>query len=225
MNEIITVKFGTPEPIKFREYDEKHPEIDLDLEFRAAGLLSVTDLGSTSFGSGEEAVSKLREIALSSIEDCARTWPEGVSFWNNTTKTVLEKNINERLFERSITARTDLFSLALTSESRVLYDAAVKKVTEQRWVIDIMDRYKDVIEGNEGQPKTGQSNLVRPLMGKNPFTPSSNDGGFVTDKNTLTGIDPNGSPINMSGDKYCRNCGAKREGDGKFCSDCGAKFD
>ena len=35
--EMISVKFGTPEPIKFREYDERHPELDLELEFRAAG--------------------------------------------------------------------------------------------------------------------------------------------------------------------------------------------
>ena len=221
----ISVKFGTPEPIKFREYDKNHPEIDLDLEVRAAGISVVTAYDGDLYSGDEEAAIKTREIALLSLTDCVRAWPEGVSFWNNTTKTVLEKNINERLSEYGITARTDLFSLALTSESRELYDAAVKKVTEQRWVIDIIDRYKDVIEGNEGQPKTGQSNLVRPPMGKNPFTPSSNDGGFVTDENTLIGIVPNGSPINMYGDKYCRNCGAKREGNGKFCTDCGAKFD
>ena len=162
---------------------------------------------------------------MESLLERIKSWPEGVSFWKKGTKTVLEKHIDERLSEYGITARTDLFSLALTSESRELYDAAVKNVTEQRWMIDIIDRYKDVIEGNEGQPKIGKSNSDRPPMGKNPFTPSSNDEGFVTDKNTIIGIVPNGSPISMSGDKYCRNCGAKREGNAKFCTECGTKFD
>lgn len=84
---------------------------------------------------------------------------------------------------------------------------------------------KDVTEGNEGQPKTGQSNLVRPPMGKNPFTPSNNDGGFKTDGNTVFSIIHNGNPINATGNKYCRNCGAKRENNAKFCTECGAKFD
>ena len=26
-------------------------------------------------------------------------------------------------------------------------------------------------------------------------------------------------------DKYCRQCGAKRENNAKFCRECGAKFD
>ena len=127
----ISVKFGTPEPIKFREYDKNHPEIDLDLEVTAAGISVVTAYDGDLYSGDEEAAIKTGEIALLSLTDCVRAWPEGVSFWNNTTQNVLEKNINERLFEHGITARTDLFSLALTSESRELYDAAVKKVTGQ----------------------------------------------------------------------------------------------
>ncbi len=220
----ISVKFGTPEPIKFREYDKNHPEIDLNLEVRAAGTAVVSAYDGNLYGSDEEAVIKTGEIALLSLTDCVRNWPDGESFWKNTTRAVLEKHIDERLSENGITARTDLFSLALTSDSRELYDAAIKNVNEQGWFIDIMDRYKDVIDGNEGQPVIGKPNSDRPPMGKNPFTPSSNDGGFSTDKNTLIGIVPNGSPINTSGDKYCRNCGAKREGNAKFCTECGTKF-
>ncbi len=221
----LSVKFGTPAPIKFREYDKNHPEVDLDLEVRAAGISVVSAYDGGSYSNDEEAAIKTREIALLSLTDCVRTWPEGKSFWNNATKEVLEKFIDDSLSEHGITAKTDLFSLALTPDSRELYDAVIRNMNEQQWIIDVIDRYKDVIDGNEGQPFTGKSNFDRPPMGKNPFTPVSNDEGFGTDTNTLIGIVPNGSPIKMSGDKYCRNCGAKREGNSKFCTECGAKFD
>ena len=52
----ISVKFGTPEPIKFREYDKNHPEIDLDLEVRAAGTAVVSAYDGNLYGSDEEAV-------------------------------------------------------------------------------------------------------------------------------------------------------------------------
>ncbi len=44
------------------------------------------------------------------------------------------------------------------------------------------------------------------------------------DENTVSGIVPNGSPIRTPGDKYCRNCGTKREAGAKFCPECGSKF-
>ena len=148
--ERLIVKFGTPKPIGFREYDENHPQIDLELEVKAAGTLSVTELGDASSGSDEEAVSKIREIALSSLSERIRSWPEGVSFWNNTTKAALEKYIDESLSTHGITAKTDLSSLTLTSESRELYDAVVRIETDM--YVDIHSRYKNVIDGNEGQP-------------------------------------------------------------------------
>lgn len=221
----ISVKFGTSAPIKFREYDKNHPEVDLELEVRAAGTTIVSAYDSGLYFNDEEIASKTRKIVLESLEERIKSWPEGVSFWKKATKAVLENYIDEQLSENGITARTVLFSFVLTPESRELYDAVVKHVTEQRWTIDIADWYRKVIEGNEGQPVIGTYNYVRPPMGKNPFTPSSNDEGFSTGKNTVLGIVPNGSPINTSGSKYCTNCGAKREGNAKFCTECGAKFD
>ena len=222
--ENLIVKFGTQKPIGFREYDKDHPQIDLDLEVNAAGQSEVSDYDGGLYGGEKEVVSKTREIALKSLTECISSWPEGKSFWKSMTKTVLEKHIDERLAEHGITAETGLYSLVLTSESRELYDAAVKDMTEQQWFIDRIAPYKNVIDGNEGQPKIDTSNYVRPPMGKNPFTPSSNDEGFRTDENTVFGIVPRGSPIRTSGDKYCRNCGAKRENDAKFCLKCGSKF-
>ncbi len=162
---------------------------------------------------------------MESLAERIKSWPEGVSFWKKGTKEVLEKHIDERLSEHGITAKTVLFSFVLTPESRELYDAVVKHATEQRWPVDILDRYRGVIEGNEGQPKIGTSDSVRPPMGKNPFTPSSNDEGFTVGKNAVIGIVLNGSPINTSGAQYCSSCGAKREGNAKFCTECGAEFD
>ena len=222
----ITVKFGTLTPIKFREYDEKYPEIDLDLEFRAAGTLFVMDHNDTIYGSDDEVSSKAREIALSSLAECVRTWPKGKSFWGDTSRAVLETYIDERLSEQGITAKTDLFSVALTSESKELYDAAVKNATEQKWFIDVISPYKDIIDANEGQPVIGNPLFNGLPMGKNnPFTPSSDDKGADIDGSTVMGIVPNGSPLHTANDRYCRFCGTKRKAGAKFCTQCGAKFD
>ena len=59
----ISVKFGTPEPIKFREYDKNHPEIDLDLEVTAAGISVVTAYDGDLYSGDEEAAIKTGEIA------------------------------------------------------------------------------------------------------------------------------------------------------------------
>ena len=220
-----TVRFGTPTPIKFREYDEKHPEIDLDLEVRVAGTSSVTELDVTIYGSNDAASSKVREIVLSSLSDCIRTWPEGKSFWKNTTKVTLEKYIDGRLLECGITATTEIFSLVLTPESDKLYRTAVEEASKSKLFVDVLSHYQNIIDGNEGHPRTGKSLFDSFQMSKNPLVPSSDDKMAVIDGITVMGIVPNGSPISTSRDKYCRFCGAKRIENAKFCTECGAKYD
>ena len=221
----FTVRFGTLTPIKFREYDEKHPEIDLDLEVRAAGTSSVTELDVTKYGSNDVASSKVREIVISSLSDCIRTWPEGKSFWKNTTKATLEKYIDGRLWECGITATTEIFSFVLTPESEKLYRAAVEEASKSKMFVDILSPYQKIIDGNEGQPRTGKSLFDGFQMNKNPLAPSSDDKMADIDGITVMGIVPNGSPISASIDKYCRFCGAKRKENAKFCTECGAKYD
>ena len=84
---------------------------------------------------------------------------------------------------------------------------------------------KNIIDGNEGQPRTGESLFDGFLMGKNPLAPSSDDKMANMDGTVVMGIVPNGSQITVSKDKYCRSCGAKRKEGAKFCAECGAKFD
>ena len=221
----IAVRFGTPEPIGFREYDGKHPQIDLELELRAEGTVTVTYYDSALYGGDDEVSSKAREIALASISDSIRAWPEGKSLWKNTTKAVLEEHIDERLAERGITAKTEIISFVLTPESEELYRAAVNDVCRQKMFVDILSCYKNVIDGNEGQPVTDKSIFDgMPPWHVNPLAPSSDDKGAGIDGTTVLGIVPNGSPPNTSKDKYCRHCGAKRENGAKFCPVCGAGF-
>lgn len=221
----INVNFGDPAPIEFREYDEKHPEIDLDLEVRFAGNTAVSVYDRSLYGSDEEVASKVRETALSCLPELIRSWPEGRSFWNNTTRSVLEKHLDERLSELGISAKTDLFSLALTSESRELYDAAVKHMTEQKYFVDLISPYKKVIDGNEGQPVAGNP-LIGGLHTLKYIPPSSN--GVMSPDPILDPkrfeIKPNGGADAAPNDKYCRSCGAKRENEAKFCAECGARF-
>ena len=47
--EMFSVKFGTPESIKSREYDERHPELDLELEFRAAGNRAISKVSGKRY--------------------------------------------------------------------------------------------------------------------------------------------------------------------------------
>ena len=162
----FTVKFGTPAPIEFREYDKDHPDIDLELEVRAAGTLTVTEVDAAIYGSEDEASSKIREIALLSLLDCIRTWPEGRSFWKNTTRAELEKYIDARLSEHGITAKTELFSFALTTESAEMYRTAVEEASKSKMFVDIISPYINIIEGNEGQPRTGKSLFDGFPMGK-----------------------------------------------------------
>ena len=209
--ERFEVKFGTPEPIGFREFDEKYPEIDLDLEVRAAGTVTVTDIDALLYGGTEEAASKIREIALSSLSECIKNWPQGVSFWKNTTKAEVEKYIDGRFAERGITARTVLGSFALTSESRELYDAAVADAVRSGMFVDIIREYKNIIDSNEGQPPA----------------PSSDDrmsGIDWTSGVMQIGIMPDGSRIGASTDRFCRFCGANRMANAKFCTECGSRF-
>jgi|GEM_PF-4325269 len=223
--ENIRVKFGTPTPIKFREYDKDHPQIDLDLEVRFAGLSVVSAYDAALYDGDDEVSLKVRETALQYLTERIRTWPEGRSFWKNTTKTVLEESLDRRLSEYGITAKTDIFSFALTPESRELYDAAIKDVTEQKMYIDILDRYGNISYKNEGQPVFGKSPFTVLLTGnRNPFTPSSDDKAANTDETTVMGIVPNGSRINTSKDKFCRFCGTKRVDGAVFCTECGTKF-
>ena len=173
--EQFTVQFGTPTPIKFREYDENHPEIDLDLEVRVAGNISVTGLDVPTCGSSEELASKVREAALASLHDCIRGWPEGKSFWNNTTRAELENDTDARLAECGIIAKTEILSFALTPESSELYRAAVEEASKSKMYVDIISCYQNIIDGNEGQPRTGTSLFDGFLMNKNPLAPSSDD--------------------------------------------------
>ena len=225
----VDVKFGTPEPIGFREYDSGHPLIDLDLEFRAAGISSVTACDGALYNGEEDMTSKVRETALSAIKEFVSAWPEGRSFWKKGTKAELENCIDRRLAEMGITAETRIFSFALTSESAELYNAAVKEHCEQKPFVDIIDKYKDILEGNEGQPITGR--MTRPELFGRYFTPSSDDKGMKISENAdsaFVGMDPPADLERMysgANDKYCRQCGAKRENNAKFCHECGAKFD
>ena len=104
-------------------------------------------------------------------------------------------------------------------------DAAVSDAAKSKVFVDMIAGFGDIIDGNEGQPRTGKSLFDGVPMGKNPLAPSSDDRMADTDRITVMGIVPNGSPIAAPKDQYCRICGARRKENAKFCTECGAKFD
>ena len=156
------------------------------------------------------------------MSEGVRTWPEGKSFWKNTTKDELAKYIDGCLSECGITTETELYSFVLTQESREMYDAVVSELTKSKMFVDIIAGYRDMIDGNEGQPRTGKTLFDGVPIGKKPLAPSSDDKMADIDGTMKMGIVPNGSPITTSKDKYCRFCGTGSKKNAKFCTECGA---
>ncbi len=229
--ENITVKFGTLTPLRFREYDKAFPKVDLELEIRIAGHSDVSTFDSAIYGSDEEIKLKARETALSSLKESINTWPEGKSFFKNTTKEVLEEKIDGSLVEHGIEAKTVITSFVLSPESEEEYRAAVEEATKETMSADAMKKYAEVSYRNEGQPAGNE--IERPYMGDlmSPMSgPSSIDGGMKTADNAdpeFMSMDP---PENLEAmysgvhDKYCRQCGTKRLGNAKFCPVCGERY-
>ena len=121
MSDPIFVKFGTPTPIRFREYDARRPQIDLDLEVRIAGTAAVTAYDEQRYADAAAVMAEIRAAALPALAECLRTWPEGKSVWNNRTKAVLTDTLDQCFMARGISAKTEITSFSLTAESAALF--------------------------------------------------------------------------------------------------------
>ena len=139
---------------------------------------------------------------------------------------MLEKHVDWRLADCGITAETELFSIVLTSESSELYHSAVEEANKQSPYTDFIDQYRNIINGNEGQPRVS-GNIISNMIGfNNPFMPSSDDRGIkIADNVDLSNL-PRDLERMYSGatDKYCRQCGTKRPEYAKYCPECGKKY-
>ena len=215
MSDPILVKFGTPTPIRFREYDARCPQIDLDLEARIAGAAAVSAYDEQRYTDAAAVMAEIRAAALPALAECLRNWPEGKSVWNNRTKAVLADTLDQCFMARGISAKTEITSFSLTSESAELFQGVMAAENERmrNMYADLADMI-DVSLRNEGQP---------PL--EHGMKPPSIDGGMMIGVDTAPGMRFVAQEIrNAPTDKFCRLCGTKRAAQAKFCTECGAAF-
>ena len=117
-------KFGTPEPVRFRERWPKEG-IDLDLEARFAAKCEVFDYDASRYDSEETVISQIKANGPEMIAKCLNEdWPENTSVVKGFFKE-LDGLFDQELERRGIKAHTEFFSKVLTSDSKETYKNAV----------------------------------------------------------------------------------------------------
>ena len=203
-----TVKFGTPEPIGFREFSKARPEIDLDLEARIVGQSVVSDFDETVYTDADAAGLKITQSAALIIKDCFDGWDHDISI-------------------RSEGSKTEILSFTLTPESQSLFEGAIKQYLDLKngvygW--DHLD-FGPYAENNEGQPRYNESPTAPGIGGLPWYMNPDSDDVMADVKLTPEMMKCKTAAPNGKGDKFCRQCGEKRAEGSRFCTGCGAKFE
>ena len=126
---MFEVKFGTPRPVIFREYQEIGNQVlDVDLEARFAGKCEVSEYDKSRYANDEEVSMFIKSNCTDMLEKCLKNWPEGKSVirlhFNG-----LDGLLNEEFKSSGITAKTELFAKNLTEDSETLYKDCIKVLT------------------------------------------------------------------------------------------------
>ena len=123
--ESFTTKFGTPERLRFREYDKNYYGTDIDLEARAMGTCLITEYDEKLYSGQEEVIHAVKSNCVKHLQACLDEWPEGESVMKNVSKK-LSGMYDAKLLEIGITAKTDIMGFNLTPDSDELYKQAMK---------------------------------------------------------------------------------------------------
>lgn len=199
--EPVKVKFGTPQPVKFREPDMTFPGTDRECEVRMAFELVVTEYDDKKYSCVDDVISKIREMSLQLVKTCLKKWPQGKSVIRSDGRAEIPEYLDREFEKAGIVTQTEIKNFSLTEESDAWYRGMI---------------------GDHSPAPIGMADWV--LL----HNPSSIDGvnpDFLKLKpEDLSDIFLYGGAPNGAEDKYCRQCGEKRAGNAKFCSNCGAKF-
>ncbi len=118
--EPLNFKIGTPKPVYFREYDFAYKTTDLDLDVRIAMSVEVTDFDSERYKDASEVYDAVKADQLGLFQECMKQLPEGKSAVKGYT-TLVPEAMSKVLSEMGITAKTEVFSFALTEDSQKEY--------------------------------------------------------------------------------------------------------
>lgn len=219
--EPVKVRFGTPEPVKFREYDTTILGMDIECAARMAFESVVTGYDGTKYACVEDVIVNLRAMALQSVTDCLKEWPKGRSVIRDKNRDGIAEYLDLEFGKAGIEACTELLNFSLTEECEKIYAAKLDEVIQT-----IAGPYA---VNNEGQPTVGVPSPLPVGMGEwlKYVQPSSVD--VVNPNKEFKPETMDASPLfvderNGAGDRYCRQCGEKRGGNARFCSNCDAKF-
>ena len=130
--EPIRMKFGTPQPLSFREHGE-----EATFEVRVRGSAEITAFDSARYGDGED-LAPLRRALAGAAAVCLAGWPGDVLLLSRKGAPALADMLRTELALQGITAEVTVESTDLTEESGKryndafggqLFDAAVPKVS------------------------------------------------------------------------------------------------
>ena len=123
--EAFETKFGTPEKLRFREFDKNYYRTDIDLEARAYGTCEITEYDKNLYSGQEEVIYAIKSNCVRLLQACLDEWPEGESVMKNVDKK-LSGMYDAKLSEIGITAKTNVVGFNLTADSDELYKQAMK---------------------------------------------------------------------------------------------------
>ena len=119
--EPFEVKFGTPTPIPFREYDKNLSNTDIDLAVFIAGRAVVLDYDPKLYEDEESVKVKIRGNALLLLQNCLMKWPEGKSVMGINTLEIIAETLDREFSAMGIRTKSEITGFQLTQESEEMY--------------------------------------------------------------------------------------------------------
>ena len=148
---MFDARFGTKEPVTFREYDESYKYTDLTVTARITGTAVVSDYDKERYKSGDEVIAAVRENATELLQKSLDLMPVGKSIVNSDKSAVAELFAKE-LEAIGITAEVQFRFIALLPESEELLNnmAEIEKIAKAD-----PDRPYGVFPGDEDTREPG----------------------------------------------------------------------
>ncbi len=100
---VFSVKFGTPEPIPFREHG-----CEGEYLARVRGGAEVSDYDAARFGEGAAAEAALKKRIAELLPDCFARWPEGKLIMGSGNREILNGLLESALAAEGVTAKADV---------------------------------------------------------------------------------------------------------------------
>ncbi|MBR6922206.1 MAG: hypothetical protein IKH51_08420 [Clostridia bacterium] len=191
---LVSFKYGTPEPVTFRE-TMGTDWFDEEMKARTAMSINVYDYDAKKYKDGDSLVAAVKAGMFDMIEKALEKMSE-VSVVRDRPHGRLSKALEKELSEAGVTAEVDVFSFALTEESERLC-SEVRECIINSASVDRTDRPCE--------------DFLKKLK---PDCVPQGDPGKMNDLFLM----------NTQRYEYCIECGTKREENANFCTGCGYKF-